>query len=362
MRSHPGSRTRSLLGGLLATALAACGPGGAASPTATATPEPASTPAMTTLATPVPSRGALPSFTADEPLVLYALRTDLGGGIFVTKPDGTARRQLATDVLPGIHKAPDWSPDGQAVVFVDEVIQQLWIAHLDGSPTELVPGCADAICDNPAWSPDGTRIAFGRIEDTGLLEGPEAIAIEVVDLATGTVQTVVRLERPLLADVPRWSPDGSRLVVQVDQMDEAAIETGATIAIVPAAGGEPRYLTSFDVFASSPDWGWVTDEIIYSVELLGLRASADPGNETWDLFGIQPDGSGQRRITNLPDGEHLLAPRWTPDGSGLVAKQLQLETMTGGGRRIDPTTGHVEPFLTGLEETRPLPRPTADAS
>jgi len=361
MRGHPGSRTRSLLRGFLAAALAACGPAGAASPTTTATPAVIPTPAATPVATAGPSLAALPSFAADEPLILYALRTDLGGGIFVMKPDGTARRQLATDILPGVHKAPDWSPRGDSVVFVDEATQQLWIAHLDGSPTEPVPGCAGAVCDNPAWSPDGTQIAFGRIEDSDDLEGPEAIAIEVVDLATGTVRTVVRLERPLLADVPRWSPDGSRLVFQVDRMDEAAIETGATIAVVPAAGGEPRYLTAFEVFASSPDWGWVSDEIVYSVELLGLRASADPGNETWDLYGIRPDGSGQRRITNLPDGEHLLAPRWTPDGSALVAKQFQLETMTGGGRRIDPTTGAVEPFLTGLEETRPLLRPTADA-
>jgi hypothetical protein len=35
--------------------------------------------------------------------------------------------------------------------------------------------------------------------------------------------------------------------------------------------------------------------------------------------------------------------------------------MTGGGRPIDPTTGEVAPFLTGLDETRPLIRPVPDA-
>lgn len=347
----------------LAVGLAACGPDAAATQTPVPTTGPTAMtaePTPTTAPTPDPTAAALPAFTENEALVLFSLRTDLGGGIFVMKPDGTDRRQLATDVLPGVHKAPDWSPDGQSVVFVDEATQKLWIAHLDGSPTTRVPGCAFGICDNPAWSPDGTRIAFVRIEETGGVEGPAAIGIEIVDVATGTLTPVVRLERPLLADAPRWSPDGSQIVFQVEEMDEAAVETGATIAVVPVAGGEPRHLTALEVFASSPDWSWVTDEIVYSVELLGLKSSPDPGDETWDLFGIAPDGSGQRRITNLPVGGRLLAPRWTSDGRGIVAKQFQPETMTGGGRLIDPVTGDVEPYLTGLEETRPLLRPTAD--
>jgi Tol biopolymer transport system component len=354
----PGLPTRPLLAGLLAAGLAGCGPATAASPSPVTTTEPTATTSRPTAA---PTTTDLPAFAPDAPLILYALRTDIGGGIFVMKPDGTDARQLATDILPGVHKAPDWSPDGQSVTFVDEATQQLWIAHLDGSPTEQVRGCEGGICDNPAWSPDGTRIAFVRIEEASGVEGPAAIDIEVVDVATGLVSRVVRLERPLLADAPRWSPDGNQIVFQVDRLDDQADETGAAIAIVAAAGGEPRYLAAFEQFASAPDWGWVTDEIVFSVELLGLKRVPDPGDETWNLHGVRPDGSEPRRVTSLPDGGRLLAPRWSPGGSLLIAKEFEAATMTGGGRRIDPTTGEVAPFVTGLEETRPLIRPVPDA-
>ena len=299
---------------------------------------------------------SLPSFRPDEPLILTGnLAGDGGGGILVMRPDGTDVQQLGSDALPGVHKRGDWSPDGQRVVFIDDTSGRMWIAHLDGSPTESVPACDTPGCDYPAWSPDGTRIAFSRSEEADGVTGPPAVGIYVVELATGKVSKVVRLERPLLADVPRWSPDGTRLVFQVDRMDDDAYETGAAIAVVPVTGGDPHYLTTFDQFASAPDWGWVTDEIVYSTELIGLKQASEPGDETWDLYAIKPDGSGARRITNVADGQRLLGPRWTPDGMSLTAKEF--DEGPGGGRLVNPNTGEVKPFVTSVQQLRPLVRP-----
>jgi hypothetical protein len=143
-----------------------------------------------------PPDAALPVFAPDEPLVLSAHLTGAGGGLFVRPADGSDAQQLATDVLPGAHKHPDWSPDGQAVVFIDEVTERMWIAHLDGSPTEAVAACDTPGRDYPAWSPDGSRIAFSRYENADGVIGPAALGIHTVDLATGEVTPVVRLERP----------------------------------------------------------------------------------------------------------------------------------------------------------------------
>lgn len=345
---------RALLGFVVAIATAGCAgaPAGPTASPASPTVLPQSTTTVST-ATPAPSPAGLPAFDPNEPLLLYGHVTGAGGGIFVMRPDGSGRTQLGTDVLPGVHKRGNWSPDGQDVVFVDETTERLWIAHLDGRPTSPVATCTDRGCDFPVWSPDGTKIAYSRVESKDGIVGPASVGIEVIDLASGVVTQVVRLNRPTLADVPKWSPDGKQIVVQVDRMDDEAFETGAALAVVPAAGGEPTYLTKFDAFASSPDWSWANDEIVFSTDLMDAQRSLPTDQNTWNLWGVQPDGSGLRRITNLPDGGRLKGPIWTPDGNALFAYDL----VASQGVKVDPRTGAVEPSPTGANGTRPSLRP-----
>jgi Tol biopolymer transport system component len=323
-------------------------PGGGAAGAASSAP--ASPGATSTLA---PSAQALPSFSRDEPLVLFGGLTGAGGGIFVSRPDGSGLQQLATDVLPGVHKSGDWSPDGQRVVFMDESTERMYIAHLDGSPTERLSVCDTAGCANPAWSPDGGRIAFSRLESAAGVIGPAAVGIYVVDVATGKVSRIVRLERPLLADVPRWSPDGQTILFGVDRMDEEANETGAAVAIVPVAGGKIRYLTDFALFGYVSDWGSSTNSIAFSVDVRGATKGADVESETWDLYLVRPDGTGLRRLTNAKPLERLRSPRWTPDGTKITAYDHQIP----GGIIVDPATGTFQPFVTTGNFTRPMVRP-----
>jgi Tol biopolymer transport system component len=279
---------------------------------------------------------------------LVVFQTDVGAGnvIHVARLDGSEARALVPDVA-GEQKHPEWSPTGDRVAFVAN--DDLWIAEANGEGAERVLDCTES-CDYPAWSPDGASLAFTEYEPGP--NAPGASSIRIIDVASKAVTDVVREQRPLLVDVARWAPDGQSLVVGVDQMDDDGNETGATIGIVPVSGGDIAYLRDLDTFAYYPDWSWATATIVFSTEALGYKAEPGPGEDTWDLWTIRPDGTDLRQVTDVPRGTRLWQPTWTPDGTRIIANREEDRV----GVLVDPATGFVEEL--GPVMTHPRLQPT----
>jgi Tol biopolymer transport system component len=98
--------------------------------------------------------------------------------------------------------SPILSPDGKHVVF--EALNQLWIMRIGGKPQALTND--KYYKEDPAWSPDGKRIAYSS--DKGGTED-----IYVLDLATKEEKRVTSF--PDSAEVASaWSPDGKMLAYQ----------------------------------------------------------------------------------------------------------------------------------------------------
>jgi dipeptidyl aminopeptidase/acylaminoacyl peptidase len=171
--------------------------------------------------------------------------------------------------------------------------KHVFVVPADGSaePTQLTTG--DFEHGSPAWSPDGTRIAVAAArEDDWDLRASSDVYVFPLDGGEPTRLT----EGGGASSSPSWSPDGSRIAFQFTPglFDEPH---HTQIAVVAAAGGEPRILT--DVldrncapYPSMREPVWLDDDrILFPVE--------DGGNT--HLYAVPADGSDKPEA--VVDGE-----------------------------------------------------------
>ena len=153
-----------------------------------------------------------PAFSPDGERIAFRSNPD-GGGIFIMGRTGEAVRRVTRNGFK-----PAWSPDGRtapadATENVDVNPQyfvarsEWWVVSVDGGePTRMTEG--DAV--QPAWSPNGHRIAYmARLDQPGQLD------IRTIPVTGGAP---VSLTSSAATDWnPVWSPDGRHLYFASDR-------------------------------------------------------------------------------------------------------------------------------------------------
>jgi Tol biopolymer transport system component len=192
--------------------------------------------------------------------------------------DSRAVYMLGGKQMPGADLYPAWMPDGTQVVFlsVRDRSFQFYVVNIDGSrltildsglpPRQTSPeqmvylvstgldqnylttsgGAAQPMNDTglglgefPAWSPDGTRIAFHSDRD-----GDMDIYVVSVDRSD-----IVRLTDNEATDVyPTWSPDGTRIAFASDR------DGNLEIYVMNADGTEQTRMTDNSAIDYLPSW------------------------------------------------------------------------------------------------------------
>jgi Tol biopolymer transport system component len=204
--------------------------------------------------------------------------------------------------------SPAFSPDGTRLAFVRESggNADIYVANADGSRARRLTRTAGGDY-NPAWSPDGTRLAFAS-NRSGLFK----IYVMRAD-GSGVRLVAPRRSGGGGSYTPAWSPDGRWLAFS----SSASTPNNAEIYVVHPDGSGLRRLTytqgDVDTLGddSWPAWSQDGKRIVFS------------SNRTGDgeLWIMNADGSGQRRLAGLPHRDDW-ASAWSPDGTRIAFHSL----------------------------------------
>jgi|GEM_PF-2687352 Tol biopolymer transport system component len=157
-----------------------------------------------------------PDLTPDRRRVAFVRQPFTGGSagrLHVVNADGTGLRAFFADrgTEAGEDLDPAWSPDGTRLAFVSNRTgrYELYVANADGSGLRQVTDrlranetAWDALRD-PAWSPDGRRVVLSAYKAVGF-PGRDILAL---DLATGGADGIIMSEATEAS--PAWSRDGA---------------------------------------------------------------------------------------------------------------------------------------------------------
>jgi Tol biopolymer transport system component len=230
--------------------------------------------------------------------------------IYSVSPLGSPLPPTPLTHSPALESEPAWSPDGSQIAFsfVSGGFGNVFVMNADGTGARNVTNQVDSFNTKPTWSPDGSKIAFYSDRNDGDNE------IYVVN-ADGSGPQKNLTNAPTTGDFgPAWSPDGSKIAFT------RVSGNAADIFVMNAADGSSQVnRTTFDSAGhDQPTWSPDGSKIAF-------RHSVDFDSE---IYVINADGSGTPRdLTHSPEPDQ--SPSWSPDGS-----KIAFASFRSGGEEI----------------------------
>jgi Tol biopolymer transport system component len=235
--------------------------------------------------------------------------------IWIVGADGSGRVRAASAPAGSSLSAVAWTPDSRSVVYGSEHDRndtELYTMHADGSGLKQLTKDTH-MQFSPAWSPDGTRIAYSWASmccpDVGPLIQPGYIHVMNAD---GSHQRL--LTSGYGDDSPAWSPDSQTIVYTHPNLDQYGDEQGSQLELV-ASDGSARPTTLYQSSGIVLDPAWSPDGTT-----IAFASTEDGGG----IFTIHPDGSGLTKLVSPASFPmDARSPVWSPDGSRLAFADTQ---------------------------------------
>ena len=223
--------------------------------------------------------------------IAFTSERDGNQEIYVMNGDGSGVTRLTSNAVPDY--GPAFSADGTRIAFTrgsGPTDAEIYVMNADGSGQTNLTG--NAVADyEPSFSPDGSKIAF-----TSFRDGDEEVYVMNSD---GSGQTNLT-NNAAFDSTPAFSPDGSKIAFQSNRGGSYAVWA------MNANGSAPVNLTG-GVFDVQPDFSPDGSKIVFV-------SARDAGQ--WEIYVMNANGSGQTRLTNnaFTDGH----PVFSPDGTKIA--------------------------------------------
>ena len=200
------------------------------------------------------------------------------------------------------------------IAYVVQTSRNAWELHIadaDGANPQSALRSREPII-SPAWSPDGSRLAYVSFET-----GKPVVYVHTV--ATGARKAVANFRGSNSA--PAWSPDGKTLAVTLTR------EGNSQVFLMNADGGNVRRLTTSSGIDTEPS---------FSPDGQSIYFTSDRGGGP-QVYRMPATGGGAQRVTF--NGDYNISPRLSPDGKLLAYVGASRRPVQGARARSGQRAG-----------------------
>jgi Tol biopolymer transport system component len=230
--------------------------------------------------------------------------------VFVMNADGGGLHQLTPDSEGRSLSQPAWAPDGRQLVYLDgESVQSavpsrygdLFVIADDGSGRRRL---ARRPITDPEWSPDGREIVFVRGENLSTPQGNDDLWVR--NVGTGAERRLTSTPPGTYEQAPAWSPDGSRIAF-VRFTSDSQYDGTSSIRVMNRDGSGERQLLAHKLYAYAPySLAWSSDG-----KTIAFETSSTPACISISLLDVVSRAVRPLTSCSRPR-EVTVAPTWQP--------------------------------------------------
>jgi Tol biopolymer transport system component/DNA-binding winged helix-turn-helix (wHTH) protein len=234
--------------------------------------------------------------TRDGKTEIWAVREKRGLALAPSQPVRLTAGQMNSS-------APMVSPNGKKLYVIGEQLRGE-LVHYDSKSREFVPYLSGISAEFVDISRDGKWVTYVTFPDRILwrsrVDGSERLQLTA---------------SPVQATMPRWSPDGNQIAYH-----DTSPGTPGRIFLISSKGGKPEPLLNEPRNQMDPNWSPAGDSVVFSYFPLFDRVSPEK-------LGIYMVDLKTRGVKKLPGSGGLWVPRWSSDGSHIVARSADSKSL-----------------------------------